>query len=57
MYIFFREAYPEYEVENIQLAYDVNKANELDRNRLIIIYQRFILRINFSINYQYLLFL
>lgn len=28
----FREAYPECEVENIQLAYDVNKANELDRD-------------------------
>ncbi|XP_025198856.1 CSC1-like protein 2 [Melanaphis sacchari] len=29
----FKEAYPECEVENIQLAYDVNKANELDRDR------------------------
>ncbi|VVC30694.1 10TM putative phosphate transporter, cytosolic domain,Calcium-dependent channel, 7TM region, putative [Cinara cedri] len=28
----FKEAYPECDVENIQLAYDVNKANELDRN-------------------------
>ncbi|XP_050531559.1 calcium permeable stress-gated cation channel 1 isoform X2 [Daktulosphaira vitifoliae] len=30
----FREAYPECEVENIQLAYDVNKANELERDRV-----------------------
>jgi len=35
--LIFREAYPECEVENIQLAYDVNKANELDRDRYIII--------------------
>ncbi|XP_050426981.1 calcium permeable stress-gated cation channel 1-like [Adelges cooleyi] len=29
----FKEAYPEFEVESIKLAYDVNKANELQRFR------------------------
>lgn len=33
----FSEAYPECEVENIQLAYDVNKVNELDRDRQVLI--------------------
>lgn len=37
--LIFREAYPECEVENIQLAYDVNKANELDRDRYTLLYK------------------
>lgn len=33
MKLSYREAYPECEVENIQFAYDVNKVNELERDR------------------------
>ncbi|XP_065225724.1 calcium permeable stress-gated cation channel 1 [Planococcus citri] len=29
----FREAYPEYEVQNIQLAYDITKVSQLDQER------------------------
>lgn len=29
----FREAYPEYEVQNIQLAYDITKISKLDQDR------------------------
>lgn len=32
---FFREAYPEYELQSIQLAYDINKISALDQERLV----------------------
>lgn len=31
-----REAYPEYEVQNIQLAYDITKISKLDQDRFVL---------------------
>lgn len=32
----YREAYPEYEVQNIQLAYDITKISKLDQDRFVL---------------------